>query len=107
MTKAKIAAAAMPGSAIGSTTRRNAAGPEQPNTQAASSSSRGIAWNRLAEISTANGMASTLCISPTPSGVSYSPSRMKPTASGSARIATGKARVSSTNSRNAVAPRNR
>src|SRR6516164_3378056 len=50
--QATIAVAAMPGSASGSTTRRNACGPEQPNTQAASSSSRGMPTNRLAVTST-------------------------------------------------------
>ena len=70
MTKAKIAVAAMPGSANGNTTRRNARTGEQPNTQAASSSSFGIAWKRLAETSTAKGSASAVCIKLTPSGVS-------------------------------------
>ena len=64
-----------------------------------------MAWNRLAETSTANGKASAVCIRLTPSGVSYSPSRMKLTVSGSARIATGKARVSRIISRYVVAPR--
>ena len=39
-------------------------------------------------ISTENGIANTLCIRPTPTGVSYNPSRMKPTVRGNARIAT-------------------
>ena len=60
----------MPGKASGSTTRRNPVKREHPNTQAASSSSRGMPMNRLAQTSVAKGVASTACTSATPKGVS-------------------------------------
>jgi hypothetical protein len=60
-TNVKIAAAAMPGSAIGATTCRNACAGVQPNTRAASSTSTGTARNTLAQIRIVVGSDRAVC----------------------------------------------
>jgi hypothetical protein len=70
MTKAKMAVAAIPGRASGSTILRKAWKRVQPNTHAASSSSRGMPMNRLEEMSAAKGRASAVWMRATPNGVS-------------------------------------
>src|SRR5918998_3543231 len=69
-TNVKIAAAAMPGSAIGATTRRNASNRVQPNSCAASSTSRGTETNTLAVIRMVVGSDSAECTSTTASTLS-------------------------------------
>ena len=70
ITKAKMAVAARPGRASGRITLQKAWKRVQPNTQAASSYSRGMPMNRLCVTSAAKGSASTVWISETPKGVS-------------------------------------
>src|ERR687895_2584440 len=61
-TKVKMAAAARPGRASGSTTRTKALAGVQPNVRAASSRSRGTLTKMLLVIRTVNGSANAVCI---------------------------------------------
>src|SRR5919108_466892 len=64
-TKVKIAAAASPGRASGSTTLTNAASGVQPSVRAASSRSRGTDTKMLEVMRTVNGSAIPVCSSAT------------------------------------------
>ncbi len=104
ITKANTAEAAIPGSASGRTTLRNACTRVQPRVQAASSSSTGMPEKSEKVMRTAKGSASVVWTRARPRIVSSSPVRMKSTARGSARSGSGKARVMMTRKRNASLP---
>src|SRR6516162_65654 len=106
-TKVKMAAAASPGSAMGSVIRVTACTRLLPRVIAASSSSYEIATKMPVTIVITNGTASAVWTSATPTSVSYSPQRMKATARGIARIVAGNIFVASTKNCTASRPRNR
>src|SRR5437588_4551626 len=91
-TKVKMLAAAMPGMASGSTTRKNAVIGVQPSVHAASSRSYGTARKMLLEINIVVGRASVVWTRATANTVSYRFQLMNVTASGTARMAIGNAR---------------
>src|ERR687885_2972826 len=105
-TKVKMDAAAIPGRARGSDTRRNAPSGVQPSVSAASSSSRGTLKKTLPVIKTVVGKAKAVWTSDTPASVSYNPQSIKVTARGIDRITIGKERVARIMSWNVWCPRN-
>ena len=80
--KTKIAAAASPGSASGSATLQNAEKPAAAERHRRLLELAEMPAKTLAVMSTANGSASAVCASATPSTESSIPQRMNVTASG-------------------------
>ena len=105
VTNANSAAAARPGTLLGSTTRRTAPSRLVPSDMAASSSSGGTRRNTLADSSTVNGRVMAVCTSATERTVSYSPSSMKVTSSGIEMMMTGTARTLTSSSWSRSRPR--